>query len=111
ALALEIPVLPEPAIFDLVASRQRCGWAPPFSPPPARCVQAFLPQSASAQVQARRLAWAQLREFASQIQPFSFSASGFESFRRSEIDPEDSRKSPPVLASGAHRRTKRQYIQ
>jgi hypothetical protein len=47
-----------------------------------------------------------LRPFAKLIQPFSFSASEFESFRRSEIDPEDLPKSLPERASGARRPSK-----
>ena len=35
ALPQEMPVLSEPPIFDSVASRQCCGWAPPFSLPGA----------------------------------------------------------------------------
>src|SRR5262249_36197109 len=110
ALPQEMPVLSEPPAFDLVSSRRRSGWARAFSLPGRRCL-AFLPQSASARVPAQRLPSAQWRQLMNSIQFSSFSVSGFESSRRSEIDPEDSPKSPPVLASSAHRRTKRPHTQ
>ena len=62
-------------------------------------------------VQVQCLASGPLRQFSRLIRPSSFSACEFESSRRSEIDPEDSPKSPPVLASGAHRRSKYQCTQ
>jgi hypothetical protein len=62
-------------------------------------------------VQVRCFASASLPRFAKLAQPFSFSTSGFESSRRSEIHPEDSPKSPPELDSSAHRRSKYQCTQ
>jgi hypothetical protein len=106
-LPREAPVRSESSLFDLVASRQCSGWAPPFSLPPGRSVLALLPQPAAcAPAQVQCLASALFPEFAMLLPPFSFSPSGLESSRRSEIDPEDSPKSPPVLDSSAHRRSK-----
>src|SRR4029453_8849738 len=86
--------------------------APPFSLPPGRSVLALLPEAAAcAPAQVQCLASALLPEFAMLLPPFSFSPSGFESSRRSEIDPEDSPKSPPELDSSADRRSKHQCTQ
>src|SRR4029077_8054663 len=97
--------------FDLVALRQGFRWARPFSLQLARSVLALLLEPASARVQVRCFASAPLRQFASSIQFSSFSACEFESSRRSEIGPEDSLKSPPVLAPGARWRSKHQCTQ
>jgi len=114
-----LPALPqeplvrwESPVFDLVALRQCSRWARPFSFL-LRPLSAVLlePEPASAREQARRLASAPLRQLASSVQSSSFSVSEFESSRLSEIDPEDSPKSPPVLAPGAHRRSKHQCTQ
>ena len=111
-LPREAPVQWESPVFDLAASRRCSGWAPPFSLPPGRSVLALLPQPAAyAPAQVQCLASALLPEFAMLLPPFSFSPSGFESSRRSEIDPEDSPKSPPELDSSAHRRSKHQCTQ
>ena len=89
----------ESPVFDLVASRQCSGWALPFSLPLGRSVLALLPQPAAARVQVQCLASEPLpTSLRSWLQPFSSSVCEFESSRRSEIDPEDSPKSPPVLA-------------
>src|SRR6476659_3463339 len=113
-----LPALPQDAsvrlltpVFDLVASRQCSGRALPFSLPLGRPVPALLLKPAAARVQVQCLASVPLRQFSRLIRPFSFSVCEFESSRRSEIDPEDSTKSPPVLASGAHRRSKQQCTQ
>jgi len=111
-LPREAPVRSESSVFDLVASRQCSGWAPPFSLAPGRSVLALLPQPAAcAPAQVQCLASALLPEFAKLLPPFSFSPSGLESSRLSEIDPEDSPKSPPELDSSAHRRSKHQCTQ
>ena len=108
-----LPALPQDApvrlltpVFDLVASRQCSGRALPFSLPLGRSVSALLLKPAAARVQVQCLALEPSPRFAKLVQPSSFSVCEFESSRRSEIDPEDSPKSPPVLASGAHRRSK-----
>ena len=95
----------------MVALRQGPRWARPFSLPAGRSVLAILPQPASGRVQVQYLASAPLRQFANSVQSSSFSVSEFESSRRSEIGPEDSLKSPPVLAPGAHWRSKHQCTQ
>ena len=111
-LPREAPVRSESSLFDLVASRQCSGWAPSFSLPPGRSVLALLPQPAAcAPAQVQCLASALLPEFAMLLPTFSFSPSGLESSRRSEIDPEDSPKSPPELDSSAHQRSKHQCTQ
>jgi len=113
ALPQELLVRWELPVFDLVALRQCSGWAPPFSLPPGRSVSALLVQpAASARVQVRCFASVPLPRFAKLAQPSSsFSASEFESSRPSEIDPEDSPKSPPGLDSSAHWRSKHQCTQ
>ena len=112
ALPQEAPVRSESLVFDLVALRQCSGWARPFSLPSGRSVLDLLAQpTAGAPAQVPCLASAPLPEFAMLLPPFSFSASGFESSRRSEIDQEDLPKSPPELDSSAHRRSKHQCTQ
>ena len=111
ALPQKTPVRLLAPVFDLVASRQCSGWALPFSLPLGRSVPALLLKPAAARVQVQCLALGPLRQFSRLIRPFSFSICEFESSRRSEIDPEDSPKSPPVLASAAHRRSKHQCTQ
>src|SRR4029077_1077974 len=106
ALPKEADVRSESPVFDLVALRHGFRWAWPFSLQLARSVLALLLEPASARVQVRCFASAPLRQFASSVQSSSFSVSEFESSRRSEIGPEDSLKSPPVLAPGAHQRSK-----
>jgi hypothetical protein len=112
ALPEEAPVRSDSPAFDLVAARQCSGWAPPFSLLPRGSAEALLQQPAFARVQAQCLASRRLRQFVSSVQlSSSFSASEFESSRRSEIDLEDLPKSPPVLASGSHRPSKHQCTQ
>ena len=112
ALPSEAPVRSESPVFDLEALRRCSGWARPFSLPSGRSVLALLARpTACAPAQVPCLASAPLPEFAMLLPPFSFSASEFESSRRSEIDQEDLPKSPPELDSSAHRRSKHQCTQ
>jgi hypothetical protein len=112
ALPQKAPVQWESPAFELVASRQRSDWTPSFSLLQGRSALALLARPAAcAPAQVQCLASRRLPEFAMLLPPFSFSPSGFESSRRSEIDPEDSPKSPPELDSSAHRRSKHQCTQ
>src|SRR5205823_5911360 len=86
------------------------GRARPFSLR-LQSVLATLPLEGFASARVQCPASAPFQQFASSVQLFSFSASGFESSRRSEIDPEDSPKSLPELDSSAHRRSKHQCTQ
>ena len=112
ALPQEALVRSESRVVDLVALTQCFGWARPFSLPSERFVLALLPQpTACAPARVQCLASPRLPEFSMLLPPFSFSASEFESSRRSEIDQEDLPKSPPELDSSAHWRSKHQCTQ
>src|SRR3954471_20816028 len=90
------------SVFDLAALRPCFDWARPFSLPEERFVRPALVKPAAARALGRYLP----SRLSRLIRSFCFSICEFESSRRSEIDPEDSPKSPPALRSGAHRRSK-----
>src|SRR3954471_15455721 len=93
-------------VFDLAALTPCFDWTRRFSLPEARFVRPALVKPAAARALERCLPSRLSRQFSRLIRSFSFSICEFESSRRSEIDPEDSPKSPPALRSGAHRRSK-----
>ena len=97
AASLLMPSLQEPELARSFAQRK------------AQSAAAIPPHPATGRARVPCFDLAPLPDLASL--PFSFSTSEFESFHRSEIDPEDSPKSPPEPTQAVHRLTQRQSTQ